>query len=65
MNTIVFQGVSMSNFTRLKNIQLSLLHVRHLSDVSILDTLTSSPLSADMRHFLLLSTGLFPALRLG
>ena len=31
----------MSYFTRLKNIELSLLHIRHLSDVPILDALTS------------------------
>ena len=65
MNTIVFQGVSMSYFTRLTNIQLSLLHVRHLSDVPVLDALTSSPMSAGMRHFPLLSTLLFPAVQLG
>ena len=31
----------MSYFTRLRNLELSLLHVRHLSDVSILDALMS------------------------
>ena len=36
MNTIVFQGVSMSCLMRLTNIKLSLLRVRHLSDVPVL-----------------------------
>ena len=39
MNTIVFQGVSMSCLTRLRNIQLSLLRVSHLSDVPVLTLL--------------------------
>ena len=55
----------MSYFTRLKNIQLSLLHVRHLSDVPILDTPMSFAYASGIRHFPLLSTLLFPAVQLG
>ena len=65
MNTIVFQGVSMSYFTRLKK------HSTFVSPCSSFIGRANLGLSYEfacasgMRHFPLLSTLLFPAVQLG
>ena len=66
MNTIVFQGVSMSYFTRLKkHSTFASPCSSFIGRVSNLGFSYEFASASGMRHFPLLSTLLFPAVQLG